>query len=206
MSISQQLRLDQIQDGGAQMRVEMTESIIQEYAEAMVAGDVFPPIIVFFDDSDHWLADGFHRTGAAKMLGRESIDADVRQGTQRDALLYGIGSNAKHGLRRTQADKRKAVATLLADEQWSKWSDRKIATAAGCDHKTVGKIRRELTGEIPSDRKVLYRDRHGNTSEMRVKASEPAQGSVFESVLTKVPDQDLRLECQRRGWSVEVGS
>ncbi len=124
------LSLDQIQDGGAQMRVEMTETIIQEYAEAMVAGDVFPPIIVFFDETDHWLADGYHRAGAAKMLGRESIDADVRQGTQRDALLYGIGSYAKHGLRRTQADNRKAVQTLLADEQWSKWSDRKIASGS----------------------------------------------------------------------------
>jgi hypothetical protein len=153
MTVSQQLRLDQIQDGGAQMRVEMTESIIEEYAEAMIAGDVFPPIIVFFDETDYWLADGYHRAGAAKVLGRELIDADVRQGTQRDALLYGIGSNAKHGLRRTPADKRKAIKTLLADGKWSKWSDRKIATAAGCDHKTVGKIRRELTGEIPSDRK-----------------------------------------------------
>ena len=204
--MAETLSLDQIRDGGAQMRVEMTEAIIQEYAEAMVAGDVFPPIIVFFDDSDHWLADGFHRTGAAKMLGRESIDADVRQGTQRDALLYGIGSNAKHGLRRTQADKRKAVATLLADEQWSKWSDRKIATAAGCDHKTVGKIRRELTGEIPSDRKVLYRDRHGNTSEMHIRPSEASDGPVLGSVLKRISDDDLKLECRRRGWSVEVGS
>ena len=121
-------------------------------------------------------------------------------------MLFGIGANAKHGLRRTHADKRKAIATLLADNEWSKWSDRKIAGAAGCDHKTVGKIRRELTGEIPSDRTVLFRDRHGNTSEMRVKASEPAQGSVLESLLKKVADQDLKLECVRRGWSVEVGS
>ena len=97
------LSLDQIQDGGAQMRVEMTESIVQEYAEAMVAGDVFPPIIVYFDGAEHWLGDGFHRIESAKMIGRIEIDADVRQGTQRDAMLFGIGANAKHGLRRTQA-------------------------------------------------------------------------------------------------------
>ena len=40
--MAETLLLDQIQDGGAQMRVEMTETIIQEYAEAMVAGDAFP--------------------------------------------------------------------------------------------------------------------------------------------------------------------
>lgn len=201
---SETIKLDLIQDGGAQMRVEMTENIVQEYAEAMVAGDVFPPIIVFFDGTDHWLADGYHRTEAAKLLGRTEIDADVRQGTQRDAMLHGIGANAKHGLRRTQADKRKAVTALLADEEWSKWSDRKIAAAAGCDHKTVGKIRRDITGDFPSER--VYRDRHGNTSKMRVRTSAVVDGSVFESMLKKVSDDDLKLECQRRGWRVEVGS
>jgi len=202
-----QLAITIIKDGGAQMRVEMSESIIEEYAEAMVAGDVFPPIIVFFDGANHWLGDGFHRTEAAKRLGRESITADVRQGTQRDALLFGVGSNAKHGLRRTQADKRKAVETLLADEEWSKWSDRKLAKSAGCDHKTVGKIRQELLGgEIPGDRTVLFHDRHGNTSEMRVRPAESNKTSVFESFLKRVSDDDLKTECQRRGWNVEVGS
>ena len=38
--------------------------------------------------------------------------AEVRPGTQRDALLYAISANSAHGLARTQADKRKAVALL----------------------------------------------------------------------------------------------
>ncbi len=51
-----ELSLTKIKDGGAQTRVEMSERIIEEYAEAMVAGDVFPPIIVFFDGADHYHA------------------------------------------------------------------------------------------------------------------------------------------------------
>ena len=54
------------------------------------------------------------------------------------------------GLRRTQADKRRAVERLLKDTDWSRWSDRKIAEVAKVDHKTVGTIRRELRGEFPT--------------------------------------------------------
>jgi hypothetical protein len=53
-------------------------------------------------------------------------------------------------LRRTQADKRRAVERLLKDPEWAQWSDRKIAEAAKIDHKTVGAIRRELAGEFPT--------------------------------------------------------
>jgi hypothetical protein len=43
------------------------------------------------------------------------ITADLRQGTQRDAVLFGISANSAHGLPRNNADKRKAVSLLLGD-------------------------------------------------------------------------------------------
>ena len=46
-------------------------------------------------------------------------------------------------LRRSNADKRRAVETLLADEEWRGWSDREIAKRAGVDPKFVGNLRRE---------------------------------------------------------------
>ncbi len=144
------LKIDLIQDGGAQMRVEMSEQTIADYAEEMAAGTVFPPVIVYYDGEVYWLADGFHRVEAAREVGRESIDAEIQEGSDRDAILHGIGANARHGLRRTQADKRRAVEALLRDPAWFKWSDRHIAKVANVDPKTVGKIRREfLGGEIP---------------------------------------------------------
>ena len=143
-----------IKDGGAQARVEMRVEIVNEYADDMLLGAVFPPIIVYHDGIDYWLADGFHRVEAARKIEREDISAEVRQGTARDAVLYGIGANAKHGLRRTQADKRRAVERLLTDPEWARWSDRKIAETAKVDHKTVGKIRRDLSGEIPTGKSM----------------------------------------------------
>lgn len=78
----------------------------------------------------YWLADGFHRTAAAKSAGLAEIDADVRQGTRRDAILFSVGANAAHGLRRTNADKRRAVETLLRDEEWVRESVNWIAKTA----------------------------------------------------------------------------
>ena len=200
------LDLDLIQDGGAQMRVGMNEETVIDYAEEMVAGAEFPPVIVYHDGDAYWLADGYHRVDAARRIGRADIQAEVHDGDQRDAILHGIGANARHGLRRTQADKRHAVETLLRDEQWFKWSDRHIAKVANVDHKTVGKIRRELLGgEIPSERTVLFKDRHGNHSEMQVRSSAPpATTSLVQDLLRTISDEDLMTECRRRDLQVEV--
>ena len=65
----------------------------------------------------------------------------MRQGTRRDAVLHSVGANAQHGLRRTNADKRRAVETLLRDEEWSGWSDSEIARRCGVSHPTVAKVR-----------------------------------------------------------------
>ncbi len=55
-----------------------------------------------------------------------------------------MGANADHGLRRTYADKRRAVEMLLQDEEWRTWSDRAIADQTKTTHPFVGKIRAEL--------------------------------------------------------------
>ena len=115
-----------------------------EYAEAMHAGASFPPVVVF-DADRFWLADGFHRVGAAEDAGLTEIRAEIRQGDRRDALLYAVGANAEHGARRTNADKTRAVETLLADPEWSMKSDRWIADTANVSPTFVGGVRESLT-------------------------------------------------------------
>jgi hypothetical protein len=111
------ISLAHIKDGGAQMRVEMRPETVDDYANDMLDGASFPPIIVFQDGCDFWLADGFHRVEAGRKIGRETIVAEIREGSCRDAILHGIGSNAAHGLRRTQSDKRRSVERLLKDPE-----------------------------------------------------------------------------------------
>lgn len=128
-------------DGGTQPRAQLDFAVVTDYAEAMTSGVVFPPIIVFYDGETHWLADGFHRVNAAKQANRADIEADVRQGTRRDAVLFACSANADHGLRRTNEDKRRAVLTLLADTDWAKWSDREIARQCKVGHPLVASLR-----------------------------------------------------------------
>lgn len=127
--------------GGTQTRSGTYQATVDEYAEAMRAGAEFPPVEVFLDGENYWLADGFHRVAAAREAGYEAIAANVHLGTRRDAVLYSVGANATHGLRRSNADKRRAVEMLLKDEEWRQWSDREIARRVGVSATFVGSVR-----------------------------------------------------------------
>jgi hypothetical protein len=152
-------------NGGTQSRAEINTAIVTEYAELMEDGTLFPSLTVFYDGEAYWLADGFHRYAAAKRLDYPRILCDVRQGTQRDAVLFSVGANAAHGLNRTNADKRRAVEKLLSDPEWSQWSDRKIAKACGVSHTLVSDMRPAICQNLPDTRKV---ERGGQTYTMNV--------------------------------------
>jgi hypothetical protein len=140
-------------DGGTQPRAKLDKSVIREYRDAIKAGTPFPPISVVYDGTDYWVWDGFHRVHAHKMVGREAIQAEVRQGTRRDALLLAAGANASHGLNRTNEDKQRAVRCLLSDPEWVKWSNEEIARRCGVSSHMVGCVRTSMVdkGEIDSD-------------------------------------------------------
>ena len=129
-----------------QSRVSLDEAVIEEYAEAMKKGDRFPPIDVYFDGEDYYVADGFHRVKAAIKAGFDEINAKVHAGNVRNAILHSVGANASHGLRRTNLDKRNSVEKLLIDVEWQLWSDRKIADKCAVSHPFVAKVRVDLSG------------------------------------------------------------
>ena len=167
------LAIDKIRtDGGTQSRAQIDGDIVEEYAHVFLTSPRFPlpPVVVFYDGKEYWLADGFHRLAAAKLAAKADLRVDVVQGTQREAILYSVGANAKHGLRRTNADKRRAVETLLRDEEWSKKSDRWIAEKCGVDHRFVGNAR-VTTGDGPQLQERTGQD--GKTRKLPTKR-EPA--------------------------------
>jgi len=165
------LKLDDIRiDGGTQPRVAIDQGIVDEYAEKYGEGVDLKPVIVFFDGATYWLADGFHRYWARKRINREVVSAEVHQGTQRDAVLYSVGANATHGLRRTNADKRKAVLTMLEDDEWSRWTDREIAKRCCVNNATVSRARASLlqcNSENTSHKPRTYRTKHGTIARMK---------------------------------------
>jgi hypothetical protein len=141
-----------------------------------------PPVTAFHDGTDYWLADGFHRYHATKQICRDEIDAEIKQGTRRDAVLYSVGANATHGLRRTNADKRRAVETLLNDEEWARWSNRAISRRAGVDEGFVRKLKEIVSADYPQIQNERMVERNGTTYTMNATNIGRPQSQVTERV------------------------
>jgi hypothetical protein len=163
-----------IRDDHLLPREGVDQETVAEYAEAMQEeGANFPPVhaIEEIQSGALLLVDGWHRVAAAER-GFTSLYARVRKGTWDDAAEVAAAANAKHGRRRTSADKRKAVKMLLALPKWAQASDREIAKHCTVSHDLVGAVRRglgpsgdsaryeQLTENIeppPPERRVVHR-------------------------------------------------
>jgi ParB-like chromosome segregation protein Spo0J len=190
----QTLSLTQIRrDGGTQTRAMLDLDTVDEYAEQIEAGVKFPPVVVFFDGNQYWLADGFHRFQATENCGLDEIDCDIRQGTQRDAILHSVGANAAHGLKRSNADKRRAVEMLLRDDEWSKWSNVRIAKACHVDEGTVRNYREAIIGNS-DDRTPRKVERNGTVYEQKRKAAKSDDSDdLDESNEDEAPDDESEI-------------
>jgi hypothetical protein len=131
-------------DSENQARERLDQETVAEYAQAMEDGADLPPIVCYHDGSTYWLADGFHRYHAARKRGEKLLDAQVIKGSRDDARWHAAGANTAHGLKRSPADKRRAVR--LALELRPSMSDRAIAQHCGVHHETVADVRRGASG------------------------------------------------------------
>ena len=206
-------------DGGTQSREQISQDCVNEYADLVKEGVEFPPVRVYFDGTDYYLADGFHRYMAHLQAGKVSISADVHNGTLRDAILHSLGANSMHGLRPTRADKRKAVNTMLDDFEWVEMSDREIARICNVSHTFVADTRRpkpvvkpEPSGNVATPKQespVVVQDEEDEVDETQEAvqqllsenerlndrlAVEAMDASEEEKLLAKETIDDLRAE------------
>lgn len=179
-------------NGGTQARAELNQETVAEYAEAYRVGANMPPVSLFFDGADFWLADGFHRYFGAKAAGLDQIQEEITPGTKRDAILFSLGANAKHGLRRSNADKRKAVSVLLNDPEWAAWSENDIAKRCCVSNHLVADVKKSLTSFSPSEKPAerTYTTKHGTAATMRT-ANIGAKKPVAEQ---PQPEQDAAYD------------
>ena len=188
------LSLDKIKiDGGTQSRAKIDQDVVAQYADDMLAGAQFPPIVVFHDGAEYFLADGFHRYFAAKKAGSPGFKCDVRQGTLRDAILHSFEANISHGLRPSIADRRKSVTAMLLDIEWQEWSDREIARKCGVSHTLVAAMRKELGAEKKETKyKVKGKEtKRQEKPKQEEKPQEPSQAEIDKEEMTAAV-QDLR--------------
>lgn len=182
-------------DPRVQSRVAISEDTVTEYAHDVAAGDQFPPITVHFDGVNYYLSEGFHRYHAHRRAEKTSIVANVIPGTLRDAILFSLAANAKHGLRRTPADKRKSVQTMLDDPEWSQWNNSEIAKHCGVSAPFVKSMRDAQA----NPEKVKYTTKTGkvaerNTETKRTKKQKTEEPEETEESEEKKIDDERQKE------------
>lgn len=189
------LKISQIVIGaGTQIRAKLDEFTVDEYAAAMLdAANKFPPVTVFHDGTQYILVDGFHRVMAASRNGFLDIEAEIRKGTRSDALKFALGANASHGLKRSNADKRRCVELALTE--WPDISDNQLATICAVSHPFVGIVRAQVVTVTSCDPAAKRLGADGKAYKQRTK---PASVPIPEpEPAAPEPDPDPIPEPQR---------
>jgi ParB-like chromosome segregation protein Spo0J len=159
-------------DPEIQSRVKCDREFERQFAEAMLRGDLFPPVDVFWDGEAYLLADGFHRYSAHQRVGQDNIRCRIHEGSRRDAIVFSAGANRAFSIPRTLDDMRKAAGMLFADDEWFNKSAEQIAKHIGvrgstitswrslwCQDKGVKPPRKVITAK--GTKQVVYRERAG---------------------------------------------
>jgi hypothetical protein len=183
-----------------QQRVKMSNGVIDEYRELMVARgeeDRLPPVVLFTEDGQHYLlSEGFHRYYAAKAEQFLEIEATIHQGWEDEAIDYACSANIRHGLRPTKEDKQKAVTTQLT--RHPERADREIARICGVSPSTVGAYRDRLYPPEPPqatthETGVQLDTDHDTQPTQSPETREPVQ--VDTSTVNHEPHEPPRCPC-----------
>lgn len=180
-----------------QGRKKLDKSTIDEYCELIQKSNEHwafdSPCTVYRIDGKLFLTDGFHRYQASKISGKQKIRVIIKDGAHHKALEDALKSNHRHGLRRTNADKRNCVHMALEDEVLGKWSDRKIAVTCDVSHTMVAQMR----GDVAT---VATSPRQSSDGRRVLSASEKNdQKQKIEDELNEYPDASSRAIAAKVG-------
>lgn len=134
-----------IMDADTQVRVAIDEGVAEEYAAMYREGgkDALPPIDAVETDAGEVIPwDGFHRACGAETAGLSSIMVRVTPGARDDARWLAISANKRHGLKRSNADKRRAAE--MAVRMRPELSDRLLAEHAGVSFALIASARKQV--------------------------------------------------------------
>jgi transposase-like protein len=103
------------------------------------------------EDGRPILTRGFTRVTAARVAGLDTLPCDLYAEADDEAMLRDSLSGNRHGLRLSNADKRRALKLYherIARRRWD--STREVAVLLGCSHELVSSFRKELTAPKPA--------------------------------------------------------
>jgi urease gamma subunit len=179
-------------DAGTQARHKINQDVVNDYAQLLTEGAIFPPIVVFGEKNI--LADGWHRYFAHRAAGIKEIEVESHEGGVRDAIFYGFGANKSRGLQMNRADARNIIIRMLMDKEWAKLGDRKIADHVGVSSTTVLRLRQAMEGAgqlIKQATKTVVRD--GTEFEQDVRKNQNFDETAsYVAVTNESHPQDLQ--------------
>lgn len=133
-----------ILDERMQARDQLDTSAVDDYAAAYAAGADMPPVDVYMVDGSPHVVDGWHRVAAARAAGVAWLRVrQVGTGSVDEAIWHALASNRAHGVRRSHADKRRAVMLALDSAIGGEQSSRALAEHLGVSHDLVSRLRAE---------------------------------------------------------------
>ncbi|BDM83616.1 hypothetical protein [Acaryochloris marina] len=104
-------------DNEIQSYQQLIQEVVGEFAEAMRQGAKFPPVVVFFDGDNYWLADGLHRFLAKQFVAEQSISTEVQPGSRYDAKFYSARANLNPSDIHSSEEKHRFFENILYDGQ-----------------------------------------------------------------------------------------
>lgn len=133
-------------------RTAWSQRTVDRYADAMHAGEMFPPIIL--ESGTNRLLDGMHRTEAFRAVGRDLVPVDYQEIPDGvPAKLYAASLSSRHGDPLASEDKRQvARETAISNPDFSMVL---IAKLLGTTRQTVSKY----VGDIAERRREVRRVR-----------------------------------------------
>jgi len=142
--MKKQLPLKDIRIDGKTQHRPVDDDVMRRYAAMMADGSKFPPVEIITDGKSNFLCDGFHRYFAHLKLNNKYIEANIVNGTQRDAIYLSFSANKENAFPRQPGTAKEIIEKILKDEEWSKMAQTDIARHVGCTHQFVSKIQAEL--------------------------------------------------------------
>lgn len=153
MLIKVPLELIQV-DEKLQSRVNLDWNMIEEYSLLIQDGVKFPPLSVVREKQEsgfiYYLHDGYHRYYALQMARKVEAKCHAIDGDYLYALKLSFGANHDHGIRRTKADRTKAILNYLFCEELMKLEPSIAEIARTC------RVSETLVRNLVKSKKEMY--------------------------------------------------
>jgi hypothetical protein len=168
----------------------LDEDHVLDLVAAYDRGEPVPPPVVWNIGGVWKASQGYHRLEAQIRRGVVSLECEVRTGTEIDCAIDALTSNREHlGLKRTNADKRRAVDRLL--ELCPGWTDRRIAEKAGVSDPFVAE-RRSLVLTVSTSEPQKRVGKDGRNITVKPKSGAKKGRTASSKGETKAPEPETK--------------